>query len=202
MRYICTSIVATLVLAGTSFAAESALAWGSNQAGQCDVPAEETFVQVAAGALHTIGHRADGTALAWGDNGQDQCDVPVDETFMLVASGGYHSIGLTGIPTGVCCVSSGCDVLTEDQCTNLGGSGILVGNCDDCAPAEPTGVCCVSSGCFAGTMAQCTEAGGTFLSVGGSCDDCPASCAGDTDGDGVITTVDLLNMLEAWGPCP
>ena len=66
MRHICTSIAAILLLAGTSFADTTALTWGGNNHGQCDVPAGEVFVQVAAGANHSVGLRADGTAIAWG----------------------------------------------------------------------------------------------------------------------------------------
>ena len=62
MRHICTAIVATLALAGTSFAQSEAIAWGGNYWGQCDIPAGETFVQVAGGDNHTLGLRADGTA--------------------------------------------------------------------------------------------------------------------------------------------
>ena len=64
MRYFCTAVVATLVLAGTSFAQTAANAWGNNDFGQCNVPAGETFVQVAAAGDYNIGLRADGTAIA------------------------------------------------------------------------------------------------------------------------------------------
>ena len=65
-----------------------------------------------------------------------------------------------------------------------------------------TGACCVNSGCDSLTEASCTSMGGTWLGEGGSCDDCPATCAGDTNGDGVIDIFDLLNMLSGWGTCP
>ena len=87
MRLIYTSIVATLLLAGTSFAAENAVAWGLNSYGQCDVPAGETFLQVAAGGSHTIGLRADGTAIAWGWNAYGLCEVPAGEIFVQIAAG-------------------------------------------------------------------------------------------------------------------
>ncbi len=38
-------------------------------------------------------------------------------------------------PGGSCCLATGCDVLTEVGCTQLGGTWILSGSCDDCAPA-------------------------------------------------------------------
>ena len=94
MRHVIATIVASAMLAGTSFAAETAIAWGYNNHGQCNVPAGETFVQVAAGVYHSIGLRADGTAIAFGHNGHDQCNVPAGETFVQVAGGYRHTIGL------------------------------------------------------------------------------------------------------------
>ena len=64
------------------------------------------------------------------------------------------------------------------------------------------GACCTSSGCFDGTDEQCTAAGGTWLGEGGLCDDCPATCAGDTDGNGVVNIEDLLIVIGDWGVCP
>jgi hypothetical protein len=64
-----------------------------------------------------------------------------------------------------------------------------------------TGACCVTNGCTVIAETACTELGGTWTEDG-SCDDCPASCAGDTNGDGVIDIFDLLNMLSGWGVCP
>ena len=64
-----------------------------------------------------------------------------------------------------------------------------------------TGACCVTNGCTVIAETACTELGGTWTESG-VCDDCPASCAGDTNGDGVIDIYDLLNMLSGWGVCP
>ena len=72
----------------------TAIAWGYNDFGQCNVPAGETFVQVDAGYGHTIGLREDGTAIAWGWNNNGQCNVPAGETFVQVDAGRYHTIGL------------------------------------------------------------------------------------------------------------
>ncbi|MDG2199638.1 MAG: hypothetical protein P8K80_00450, partial [Phycisphaerales bacterium] len=68
-------------------------------------------------------------------------------------------------------------------------------------PTPATGACCVTNGCTVNTEVACTELGGTWTE-GGVCADCPASCAGDTNGDGVIDIFDLLNMLDDWGTCP
>ena len=71
---------------------------------------------------------------------------------------------------------------------------------DECPDSE--GACCVTSGCTALYETQCAEMGGTWLGDDASCDDCPATCAGDTDGNGVVNIEDLLNMLGSWGACP
>ena len=49
----------------------------------------------------------------------------------------YGMIYDEGIATGACCVTSGCDVMEEAMCTNLGGTWTEAGSCDDCvAPPE------------------------------------------------------------------
>ena len=49
----------------------------------------------------------------------------------------YGMIYDSGIVNGACCVTSGCDVMEEAMCTNLGGTWTEAGSCDDCvAPPE------------------------------------------------------------------
>jgi hypothetical protein len=105
--------------------------------------------------------------------------------------------------TGVCCAPSGCMLMTENlsgHCEGLGGVYLPNGSCSDCSMVT-TGACCVTNGCTVNTEVACTELSGTWTE-GGVCADCPASCAGDTNGDGVIDIFDLLNMLSDWGACP
>merc|ERR1711879_593175 len=57
----------------------TALAFGHNSWGQCDIPAldgDVKYAQVAAGASHTVLLRTDGTALACGKNSSGQCRIP------------------------------------------------------------------------------------------------------------------------------
>jgi alpha-tubulin suppressor-like RCC1 family protein len=50
---------------------------------------------LAAGTLHSLGLRNDGTIVAWGENGWRQCDVPAPNAdFVAVAAGGFHNLGL------------------------------------------------------------------------------------------------------------
>jgi hypothetical protein len=79
------------------------VAWGSNEYGECDVPAPNAdFVAVAAGGgaqwwayAHSLGLKSDGTIVAWGSNNYSQCDIPAPNAdFVAVAAGEYHSLGL------------------------------------------------------------------------------------------------------------
>lgn len=47
---------------------------------------------------------------------------------------GAFALSIIGGPGGSCCLATGCDVLTEVDCTELGGTWTLSGSCDDCAP--------------------------------------------------------------------
>ena len=46
----------------------------------------------------------------------------------------YGMIYDSGIVNGACCVTSGCAVMAEAMCTDLGGTLTEAGSCDDCAP--------------------------------------------------------------------
>jgi alpha-tubulin suppressor-like RCC1 family protein len=79
--------------------AGSMVAWGDNYWGQMNVPAPNSaFVAVAAGGLHSLGLRSDGTIVAWGcsspfDHGQ--CNVPTPNSgFVAVAAGDLHSLAI------------------------------------------------------------------------------------------------------------
>ncbi len=72
------------------------MAWGDNQAGQCNVPEPNTgFVAVASGGWYGLGLKADSSIVAWGSCGVGQCDVPAPNTgFVAVAGGFSHGLGL------------------------------------------------------------------------------------------------------------
>ena len=80
------------------------MAWGNNGFGQTNVPTPNTgFVAVAAGYVHSLGLKADGSIVAWGCGtatlgefpNYGQCNVPAPNTgFVAVAAGWNHSISL------------------------------------------------------------------------------------------------------------
>src|SRR3990172_9187365 len=66
--------------------------WGSQVVG---VDLSGGFVGIAAGEVHSLGLKADGSIVAWGYNFYGQTNVPPPNTgFVGVAGGGYHSLGL------------------------------------------------------------------------------------------------------------
>jgi len=66
---------------------------GRNDFGQCDVGEWTDITLVAAGYIHTVGLRDDGTVVAVGNN-DGQCNVGGWTDIVLVAAGGYHTVGL------------------------------------------------------------------------------------------------------------
>ena len=71
---------------------------------------------------------------------------------------------------------------------------------------DVVGACCTGnqSGCVASAQADCEYFGGTFMGYGAQCADvsCPTSCLGDINGDGQVSTNDLLTVIANWGVCP
>jgi alpha-tubulin suppressor-like RCC1 family protein len=74
----------------------SIIAWGQNNAKQCDVPLpNRDFVAIAAGWKHNLGLKADGSIVAWGQNDFKQCTIPApNRDFIAVAAGQTFSLGL------------------------------------------------------------------------------------------------------------
>lgn len=77
-----------------------------------------------------------------------------------------------GAPTGACCVGTSCSVVTQAQCTTLGGT--WQGSGVPCSPSPcgiaNIGACCLTSGsCVSVTQTQCTSQGGTYRGNGTSC---------------------------------
>ena len=53
------------------------------------------FIAIAAGYLHSLGLKDDGSVAAWGYNDDGQCNVPAPNSgFIDIAAGAYRSLGL------------------------------------------------------------------------------------------------------------
>jgi hypothetical protein len=74
----------------------SIVAWGDNDAGQCNVPSPNTgFVAVAGGFEHSLGLKTHGSIVAWGWNDYGQCDVPSPNMrFVAIAAGEVHGLAV------------------------------------------------------------------------------------------------------------
>ncbi|HUR27202.1 MAG TPA: hypothetical protein VM509_03390, partial [Planctomycetota bacterium] len=76
----------------------SALGWGWNSHGQCNVPplpAGLTWVELDGGDVHSLGRRSDGSVVAWGNNSDGQGNVPAlppGTTYVEIAAGHKHSV--------------------------------------------------------------------------------------------------------------
>jgi len=73
--------------------------WGSNDRGQCTVPADiGPAEQIAVGEKHTVALLTNGVVRAWGSNDYGQLNIPTGLTNVkAIACGGFHSIALSQI---------------------------------------------------------------------------------------------------------
>ena len=95
--------------------------WGSNSYGQRTTPADLGICSsVAAGALHTIALRTDGTVRCWGRNSADQSDPPLDlGPCTSIGAGEYHTFAIQSMP----CTGD----LNHDNQINGADLGVLLG---------------------------------------------------------------------------
>ncbi len=97
---------------------------------------------------------------------------------------------------------------TPDQFDYVGA--LLATNvfgCDVKCPGDDpaSGACCINGSCGSIEEDACLAFGGTFIGEGIHCEvvDCMPACETDTNGDGVINSTDLNNILSAFGEsCP
>jgi hypothetical protein len=87
------SISLAHLCASTANAAGSWTAWGWNLDGQATVPVDAGFRQIAAGNLHSIGLREDGTVMGWGEDTFGQASPPGGLLGVIqVAAGGWYQL--------------------------------------------------------------------------------------------------------------
>ena len=89
--------------------------------------------------------------------------------------------------SGACCLPNGtCDIRSEAQCAQAGGT--YRGNGTDCATANcppPLGACCFGTSCLNLSEADCANAAGTWLGAGVACSQgntCPTGACCLPDG--------------------
>ena len=74
----------------------TAVAWGSNEFGQTNVPSGlSNAVAIAGGGYHSLALRSNGMVVAWGYNGDGEAAVPPGlSNAVAIAAGGWHSLAL------------------------------------------------------------------------------------------------------------
>eukprot|EP00438_Fugacium_kawagutii_P034000 Skav211215 [mRNA] locus=scaffold934:105530:106348:- [translate_table: standard] len=91
----------------------SAVAFGCNRGGQCDIPPLDegvTYTHVPACYWHTVLLRSDGLAVACGLNRWGQCDIPPlgdGITYTQVSAGHHHTVFLRSDGSAVACGNTG-----------------------------------------------------------------------------------------------
>ena len=138
---------------------EALIAWGYNCCGQTDVPlqAQSGVKAIAAGGLHTLALRTNGSVVAWGYNPYGQATPPstTQSGIIAIAAGGNHSLALksngsviawgynssgqTTVPvaaqSGVMAIAAGeidsVALKTNGSVVTWGGTGFLVGTQND-----------------------------------------------------------------------
>jgi hypothetical protein len=74
----------------------SVVAWGDNDWGQTNVPADlGSVTAISAGGSHSMAIKEDGTVVAWGNNAEGQTNVPASLHHVMAISGGvFHSLAI------------------------------------------------------------------------------------------------------------
>jgi hypothetical protein len=176
----------------------SVACWGSNNSGQCAVPATAfDVIQVAAGSAHTIALRSDGVAIAWQPSQPgalfSPTTVPADLGIVnYIAAGENFSI-----------------TIESPSCASFQDG-------DDCDGNGVADFCDIKSGAADddgdGRLDVCEFAAGDLDLDGavGAADlaglladwNAGAKSPADFDRDGIVGAGDLAFLLSRWGPLP
>jgi alpha-tubulin suppressor-like RCC1 family protein len=95
----CVSVFAVAIVGHAYAAGGPVIAWGSNESGQCNVPASlGNARQVACGGWHSLAISMDGSVRAWGASGAGQAPAPAGLGACTAVAGGLgHSIGIADV---------------------------------------------------------------------------------------------------------
>src|ERR1017187_9063973 len=87
-------VTAMVMLSACAGRAQNVIAWGNGSRGQTTVPKSATnVVAVAAGALHSVALRLDGTVVCWGSGAGTNVPASVTNA-TAIAAGMSHSMAL------------------------------------------------------------------------------------------------------------
>ena len=98
----------------------------ANERGQCGVSGWTDLVAVAAGSLHTVGLKADGSAVACGANDRGQCEVAAWRDLVAIAAGFEHTVGLKADGSVIACGANErgqCEVSAWSEIVGIAAGG-------------------------------------------------------------------------------
>ena len=107
------------------------VAWGQNEFGQCNVPAElYSVIAVTAGGDFSVALKSDGTVVAWGDNSVGQLNVPAGlDSVASIGAGRYHTLALRKDGTVIAWgLNSAGQVNVPIEATNVAAIAVGVGH--------------------------------------------------------------------------
>ena len=191
------------------------LAWGSNDYGQCTVPASASsgVTAIAGGRWHTIAIKGD-AVLAWGHNSSGQCTIPAaaQSGVTAIAGGGRHTIALRVPAPTINQVTPAEGPLAGGTPITIRGTNFVTGATSVSVDGTPATSVVVTSpisltavtppGLVEGSVSvDVTTLGRTSSRPNAFTYEAPP-CPADLNGDGVVNSLDMVILLNAFGNCP
>ena len=203
------------------------LAWGRNSSGQCTIPAaaQSGVTAIAGGDVHTIALK-NGAVLAWGAgttnqiNGGSsrseygQCIIPASASsgVSAIAGGGMHTIALRVPAPTINQVTPAEGPLAGGTTITIRGTNFVAGATSVSVDGNPATSVVVTSpisltavtplGSIAGSVSvDVTTLGRTISRANAFTYEAPP-CPADLNGDGVVNSLDMVILLNAFGNCP
>ena len=192
------------------------LAWGSNSDGQRTIPdaAQSGVTAIAGGRYHSIALTNTGAVLAWGNNGFGQRNIPASANsgVTAIACGGYHTIALRVPAPTINQVTPAEGPLAGGTPITIRGSNFVTGATSVSVDGTPATSVVVTSpisltavtplGSIAGSVSvDVTTLGRTISRANAFTYEAPP-CPADLNGDGVVNSLDMVILLNAFGNCP
>ena len=191
------------------------LAWGRNSEGQCTIPASASsgVSAIAGGAYHTIALK-NGAVLAWGWNYDGQTTIPAAALsgVTAIAGGDRHTIALRVPAPIIARVTPPQGPLAGGTPITIRGTNFVTGATSVSVDGTPATSVVVTSpisltavtppGLVEGSVSvDVTTLGGTSSRPNAFTYESPL-CPADLNGDGVVNSLDMIILLNAFGNCP
>jgi hypothetical protein len=162
------------------------------------------FIAIAAGGLHNLALKGNGSIVAWGYNSDGQVNVPSPNAgFIAVAAGAYHSLGLKADGS-VAAWGSNCSGQTDVPSPNAGFIAIAGGSYHSLGLKADGSIVAWGDDNFGQTDVPSPNtrfvaiAAGQFHSLGLK----GCSELGDSDSDGDVDLADLAGFQKCFGASP